>query len=79
MNKGIRKNGRVGKCCMCGMSMRIRRIDCDTCSSECRKAKSRHNQKLAKEGVRMIRINGVNYPAHVLEMFTPEEIEEHTK
>lgn len=70
---------RVGKCVVCGMSMRIKHPACKTCSPKCRKALSRkHNLAGTKDKAGM-RINGVWYPAEVLNMFSQEEIDLQTK
>jgi len=72
------RSSRVGQCMVCGQSMLVTRRDCKTCSPKCRKALSRkHNLAGTKESMGM-RINGVWYPAHVLAMFTDEEIKEQT-
>ena len=59
---------RVGRCVVCDMPMELKRSDCKTCGTACRKALSRLKKREAK-GRSIIRINGIDYDAKTGDMF----------
>lgn len=69
---------RVGQCTECGGRMKVKHPNCMTCSPKCRKRRQRRLNLELSKGNNMIRINGVEYPAHVLNMFSDDEIFEQT-
>ena len=73
-----KSSSRVGVCQSCGMKMLIHRSDCKTCSPKCRKRLQRKSQLEALQGEPMIVIDGVSFPARLVNMFTVEEFEKQT-
>lgn len=68
------KPNKIEQCVVCGQSFTCKRKDARCCSAKCRKRLSRHTPAGFKKGEPIIRIGNVTYPAHVVNMFSDEEI-----